>query len=83
MPGDRLPFKPVTANAAWPWYLEGSEIKWAPSSWRGIPVHRMFLTSVPSFQQSEAGGDENEYVTSHCALMVQDRLDTARTAISA
>lgn len=83
MPRDRVPFKPVTAEAAWLWYLEGLEIKWAPSSWRGVPVQRMFLTSAPSFQQSEAGGDKTEYVTSHCALMAQDRLDTARTAVSA
>lgn len=43
----------------------------------------MFLTSAISFQQSKAGDDRNEYVTSHCALMAQDGFDTARTAISA
>lgn len=42
----------------------------------------MFLTSAVSFQQNKAGDDKNEYVTSHCALMAQARLDTARTAMS-
>lgn len=81
--GIRLPFKPVTDEAGWLQHLKGSAIKWALTSWREVPAQVMFLTSAVSFQQNKAGDDKNEYVMSPCALMAQDRLDTARTAISA
>lgn len=46
-------------------------------------MQTMFLTSAVSFQWNRVEDDKIQCVTSHWALIAQDRLDTTRAAISA